>query len=84
MHMFAFKIFACHQKKREPASNYLRRRFHLITQFTSDSDSVSNDLDLIDVFPAGANVDVHFMMIHMGKSCWMSADSYPGELLLGM
>ena len=29
----------------------------------SDSDSVSSDLDLSDMIPAGANADVHFKQV---------------------
>ena len=57
------------RKKRRPVSEYLRCRFppdhavHHSNSSESDSDSVSNDLDLGDMIPAGANVDVHFKLI---------------------
>ena len=57
------------RKKRGHVSDYLRYRFppdhavHHSNSSESDSDSVSNDLDLGDMIPAGANVDVHFKLI---------------------
>ena len=57
------------RKKRGHVSDYLRCRFppdhavHHSNSSESDSDSVSNDLDLGDMIPAGANVDVHFKLI---------------------